>query len=189
MRNKPNFRPGGRRAPLFQHSIIPLFQSPADRAKQTQLASARRAGQVLDGQRVMVNWAGKGLRRNKPNFCPSTDPEIAVPGKMDCAKQTQSGRRHPVGRGLGVGHAKPNLGSLGSLGAGTREEPIMRNEPNSPAGAGPGDERCCTNKPNSCRYADPEIGVRGRVDCAKQTQFRAWFKHGRFRVTVDRARA
>ncbi len=27
------------------------------------------------------------------------------------------------------------------------------------------------NKPNSCRSADPEVGVPGRVDCAKQTQF------------------
>jgi hypothetical protein len=36
-------------------------------AKQTQLAAERREGQVLYGQRVMVNWTRKGLRRNKAN--------------------------------------------------------------------------------------------------------------------------
>jgi hypothetical protein len=33
------------------------------------------------------------------------------------------------------------------------------------------DEGCCTNKPNSCHWADREIGLPGRVDCAKQSQF------------------
>jgi hypothetical protein len=33
-----------------------------------------------------------------------------------------------------------------------------------------GDKRCCTNKPNSCHHADPEIGVPGRAERAKQSQ-------------------
>jgi hypothetical protein len=33
------------------------------------------------------------------------------------------------------------------------------------------DEGCCTNKPNSYHGADPEIGVPGRANCAKQSQF------------------
>ncbi len=42
VRNKPNFGRGGlREPPLFQYSIIPPFQSPADCAKQSQF---RRAG-------------------------------------------------------------------------------------------------------------------------------------------------
>jgi hypothetical protein len=39
-----------------------------------------------------------------------------------------------------------------------------------PAGAGSGAEGCCTNKPNSRHYADPEVGVPGRANCAKQSQ-------------------
>jgi len=45
-----------------------------------------------------------------------------------------------------------------------------------PGGAGRGaawgtwDEGCGTNKPNSCHCADPEIGVPGRVNRAKQSQ-------------------
>jgi hypothetical protein len=31
----------------------------------------------------------------------------------------------------------------------------------------------CTNKPNSCPYADPEIGVPGRANRAKQSQLAA----------------
>jgi hypothetical protein len=42
-----------------------------------------------------------------------------------------------------------------------------------PAGAGSGAEGCCTNKPNSRHYADPEIGVPGRANCAKQSQLGA----------------
>ncbi len=64
-------------------------------------------------------------------------------------------------------------------------ERIVRNEPNfpvdgtaavgslpasRPSGIGPPSVGC-TNKPNSCHYADPEIGVPGRANRAKQTQF------------------
>jgi hypothetical protein len=31
---------------------------------------------------------------------------------------------------------------------------------------------CCTNKPNSCPHADPEVGVPGRANRAKRSQFR-----------------
>jgi hypothetical protein len=73
----------------------------ADCARQTQLAprtgrwargwslscetkpipSEGRKSQVLAGKRVMVYYTCMGPRRNKPNSCPSADPEISVPGK------------------------------------------------------------------------------------------------------------
>jgi len=47
---------------------------------------------------------------------------------------------------------------------------------------------CCTNKPNSCHYVDPEIGVPGRANCAKQTQFLDCGLGTDFRQAANRAK-
>jgi hypothetical protein len=57
--------------------------------------------------------------------------------------------------------------------SGSRGESCQTN-PIRPSGqAWPLERQTVRNKPNSCRYADQEIGVPGRADCAKQSQFAA----------------
>ena len=62
--NKPIGREG---IPPFHYSIIPVFQSRAYRAKQTQFAPNRCEGQVPCGKGVMSNWSSKWPRQNKAN--------------------------------------------------------------------------------------------------------------------------
>jgi len=114
-------------------------------AKQTQLAAERREGQVLYGQRVMVNWTRKGLRRNKAN-------SRRCHGGRDL-----SGRRRGQSR-----KTKPILGNRGDEGRGLscKTNPICRSRqragvgrlcgtnPISPVGQGPGG-RNARNKPDS----------------------------------------
>jgi hypothetical protein len=147
--------------------------------KQTQLAATQHEGQVPDGQRVMVNCTGKGLRQNKANWAGRFGP-----WRAECAKQTQlpeaghrRGVREPAGARVGWTNKANSLRANGDgrwlAGPDVvhRRGQSRQTNPISPDKAGPGDKGCCTNKPNSCRHADPEIGVPGRVDCAKQSQF------------------
>jgi hypothetical protein len=111
--------------------------------------------------------------------------------KPDCEKQSQF-RGVPRGLESETCETKPNLGGLGhvgncsgptSPGSGTCETNPIRGDAawdvisptrgertkqtQFPRWGGQG---CCTNEPNSCHCADPEIGVPGRANRAKQSQ-------------------
>jgi hypothetical protein len=82
MRNKANpLRRHGRPLPGHRWDFL---------SKQSQLAAARREGQVLYGKRVMVNWTGKGWRRNKANS------SIADCGLGVENRRAASGPRGPI---------------------------------------------------------------------------------------------
>ncbi len=82
----------------------------------------------------------------------------------------------PVGQGLG-GRNVQNEANF-RQGHAYKTNPIARSGAprRCPTGAGRDAARgtrgvgCCTNKPNSCHYADPESGVPGRANRAKQSQ-------------------
>jgi hypothetical protein len=116
--------------------------------------------------------------------------------RASCAKQTQFGAARPASEarlcktkpisGSPAGARERNarnkakLGRAGVCGqvqwANLAGKWNVRNKPNSRqcrVERGFGDKGCCTNEPNSCHYADPEIGVSGRANRAKQSQFAA----------------
>jgi hypothetical protein len=101
----------------------------------------------------------------------------SVPNKANSRQGRIRRRLRDGGRGAIVRN-KAKLGLAGvSGGPDARRRADAPNKPNSRRGSvGRGFKKAgCgpwTNKPNSCHYADPGIGVPGRVNRAKQSQTR-----------------
>jgi hypothetical protein len=162
--------------PAFHYSILPPFQSDVDRAKRTQFGAGNRAkqtqfalerweGQVLYGRRVMVNWTGKGARRNKANLPRASGNGRGLPGpgrvpaNRLCKTKPICYARPGMGAG-GPGRPRPGLGA------------IVRNEANFGQSAG------WTQGPlyKQSQFADRDSreartgGAVARAHCAKQSQ-------------------
>ncbi len=122
------------------------------RAKQTQFAPERCEGQVLYGQRFMVNWTYKGLRRNKAN-----SPRCR--GGRGLEDEGQLCETNPI--------------SLVGQGRGERDAQNEANFRRSRAGRGPrgvGRGAIVQNEANSRRRRVGR-GPRARGNRAKRTQF------------------
>jgi hypothetical protein len=191
---KTNPIPGRRDTPPFYCSIIPPFPAgpggmgPEGRGTRGKCAKQTQFGHVVRASPV----AGRANCATSPR-CPASGkkPNSSI---ADCAKQTQFAPRHAGTSGTdratsprcpasgnkanlalgGVGRGRPTH-SL-SLRAGSTKRRLCETKPIRGDAAGDGawgtrDEGCCTNKPNSYHGADPEIGVPGRANCAKQSQF------------------
>jgi hypothetical protein len=167
--------------------------------KQTQLAVERREGQVLYGQRVMVNLTSRGLQRNKANsreparpggrqykqtqFLPLCRSGDRRSREGNCVKQTQSGG---AARRAGTERAKqtqlpeaghrdgvpPGSGGTGPERRGTRDKCAKRTQ-------FPAAERARHPNPRSIMRNKAKLGRAGvsgdrraaGASRAKQSQF------------------
>jgi len=98
-------------------------------------------------------------------ICPPAPRRTRPPGpasRGNCAKRTQFPGR-PEGRGTRANRAKRTQFAAERQGRPSSRPEALAMPPRRGAIA--------PNKPNSCHYADPEIGVPGRVNRAKRSQF------------------
>jgi hypothetical protein len=184
MRNEPNFGRGGRRdRPLFQYSIIPAFQSPADSAKQSQSRAGGRGTRVRYKQ-SQLGSRPLGAKNAKQTQFGQTGRQAGSPESKNVQNEPNFGERTGRSRGPvvqtdpipgavpirrsafpGANHAKQSQTWAGwdIWGAAIRERPILQNKANSSTAD------CGFGIADSARPGARRQGLRGRL--YKQTQF------------------